>query len=249
MRVAALYDVHGNLPALEAVLAEIARERVDHVVVGGDVLPGPIVGETLARLRMLDLPVMFIRGNGERETLAMKGGAETGGVPEQYRGMVRWVAEALSPDDARWIAGWPLTASLNISGLGNVLFCHATPRNDFEVVTRLTRDDHMRAIFEPPGVPLIVCGHTHVQFDRVCGRVRVVNAGSVGMPFQQPAGAYWLMLGPDVELRRTSYDVAAAAGAIGATTYPQAEAMSVRYVVDPPAEQWMLDAFAAADIR
>jgi predicted phosphodiesterase len=248
MRVAALYDIHGNLPALEAVLADIECEGVDGIVVGGDVLPGPIVTPTLDRLRHLTVPAGFIRGNGERETLAMRAGHDSGGVPERYRGMVRWVAEQMTDDDECWLSAWPVTTTMAIEGLGDVLFCHATPRNDVELVTRLTRADYVREMFGQSGASVVVCGHTHVQFDRVCGPVRVVNAG-VGMPFEQPAGAYWALLGPTVELRRTAYDADAAAAALRATACPQLEELAVRYVLDPPGEQWMLDSFAGADIR
>jgi Icc-related predicted phosphoesterase len=80
MRVAATYDIHGNLPALEAVIQDIRQADVDHVVVGGDVLPGPMPRETLACLLNLDIPVRFIKGNGDREVVA-----PTGVVPELFR--------------------------------------------------------------------------------------------------------------------------------------------------------------------
>ena len=130
MRIAAIYDIHGNLPALEAVLQEIRQEKIDHVVVGGDVIPGPMPRETLAFLLDLDLTVQFIQGNGEREVLAQKAGVETGNVPEPFREVVRWSAQQLSPEHERWLAGWPETIRLEIPGLGEVLFCHATPRSD-----------------------------------------------------------------------------------------------------------------------
>ena len=87
-----------------------------------------------------------------------------------------------------------------------------------------------------------------MQFDRMVGSVRVVNAGSVGMPFGD-AGAYWLLLGPDLQLRRTAYDLSSAAERIRATSYPQAEEFAVRSVLQPPAEQEMLDLFGKAELR
>jgi putative phosphoesterase len=243
MRVAALYDIHGNLPALEAVLQEIRQAEVEHVVVGGDVLPGPMPCETLACLLDLDIPVQLIRGNGDREVLAHKAGVESGAVPESFREVMRWSAEQLQPEHERWLASWPETLRVEIEGLGEVLFCHATPRSDTEIFTRLTPEDRILPAFEGLDVPLVVCGHTHMQFDRTIGGVRVVNAGSVGMPFGRP-GADWLLLGPDVQLRHTAYDLERAAKRVRATKYPQAQEFAARNVLQPPSEREILEAFS-----
>jgi putative phosphoesterase len=248
MRVAAIYDIHGNLPALEAVLEEIRRSDVDQVVVGGDVMPGPMPREALARLLDLDMPVQFIQGNGDREVLAQMGGTETGTVPEPFREVVRWTAQQLYPEHERLLAGWPRTLGIEVGDLGEVLFCHATPRNDTDVFTRLTSEDRLLALFEGLDVPLVVCGHTHMQFDRAIGRVRVVNAGSVGMPYGEP-GAYWLLLGEKAELRRTHYDLPEAAERIRATNYPQAQDFAARNVLRPPSEEEMLQAFSRIELR
>jgi putative phosphoesterase len=248
MRVAAIYDIHGNLPALEAVLADIRKAKVDHVVVGGDVLPGPMPRETLARLLELDIPVQFIVGNGDRVVREQMAGRESSEVPEQFREVIRWNAQQLRPEDERMLASWPKTARVQIAGLGDVLFCHATPRNDTEIFTRLTSEDRLVPVFEGVDVPVVVCGHTHMQFERRIGRTRVVNAGSVGMPFQDP-GAYWLLLGPDVQLRHTAYDLANAAERIRATAYPQAEDFAARNVLQPPSEASILEMFSQAELK
>lgn len=120
MRIAAIYDVHGNLPALEAVLQEIRRAEVDQIVVGGDVLPGPMPRETLTCLLDLDIPIQFIQGNGEREVLARMAGMETGNVPEPFREIIRWTGEQLHPEHERLLAGWPVTLRVEIRGLGEV---------------------------------------------------------------------------------------------------------------------------------
>jgi predicted phosphodiesterase len=146
------------------------------------------------------------------------------------------------------LASWPETLRVEIPGLGEVLFCHATPRNDIEIFTRLTPEDRLRPIFEPLGVSLVVCGHTHMQFDRTIGTIRVVNAGSVGMPFGEP-GAHWLLLGPDVRLRHTSYDLANAAERIRDTSYPHAVEFAARNVLHPPSEGEMLEAFTRSELR
>lgn len=247
MRVAALYDIHGNLPALEAVLEDVRDAAVHLIVVGGDVVPGPMLRETLTCLRGLDTPVQFIQGNCEVAALAEMAGAESG-VPEQYRAIMRWTAQQLHPEYEKVLSGWPKTVRLEIDGLGGVLFCHGTPRHEDEIFTRLTSETRLMPVFEALDVPLVICGHTHMQFDRTIGRTRVVNAGSVGMPFGEP-GAYWALLDTDVQLRRTSYDLVKAADRIRETAYPQAEEFASRSVLQPPSETEMLAVFAAAELK
>jgi putative phosphoesterase len=248
MRVAALYDIHGNLPALEAVLDEIRQAGVDQVVVGGDVVPGPMPRDAIMRLLDLDLPVQFIMGNGDREVLACMRGAETGSVPAQFREVMRWVARQLPREYEQLLSSWPDTLRVRIPGLGEVLFCHATPRNDTEIFTRLTPEDRLTPLFEGLGVAAVICGHTHMQFDRTIGRVRVVNAGSVGMPFGKP-GADWLLLGPDIQLRHTVYDLTKAVERIRETAYPQARDFAAHNVRQPPSEEGMIEAFSKVELK
>ena len=248
MRVAALYDIHGNLTALEAVLEEIREAGVDHIVVGGDVLPGPMPRETLTRLLDLDIPVQFIHGNGDRVVLAHMAGKDISEVPEQYREVIRWTAQQLGSEHERSLASWPATCCVEIQGMGEVLFCHATPRNDTECFTRLTPEDRLAPVFAGVNASTVVCGHTHMQFDRMVGGVRVVNAGSVGMPFAPPPGAYWLLLGPGVQPRHTAYDLLKAVARIRDTTYPQAEDLAVRYVLQPPSAADSLELLTRAEL-
>jgi putative phosphoesterase len=243
MRVAALYDIHGNLPALEAVLEDVARARADRVVIGGDAVPGPMPRETLARLLDLDLPVQFIIGNGEVAVLAEMEGKDCG-VPARYRESIRWNAAQLRRRDGELLATWQNTLHMEVSGVGKILFCHATPENSDDVFTRLTPQDKLVSIFAESDADVIVCGHTHMQFDRSIGRLRVVNAGSVGMPFGNP-GAYWLLLAPEVEFHRTEYDLEIAASRIRRTHYPEAEEFAAHNVLLPPSEEKMLRAFGA----
>jgi putative phosphoesterase len=250
-RVAALYDIHGNLPALEAVLGEVRRERVDAIVVGGDVLPGPMPRECLAALQALTCPVHYIRGNGDREVAAQFQGIVTPWFErarEEWRVPVRWTAQQLSKEEGELVATWPLTLKLTIDGLGEVLFCHGTPRDDNECFTRLTPESALLPILQAAGAKVVVCGHTHMQFDRKVGDVRVVNAGSLGMPFGEP-GADWLMLGPAVELRHTNYDLENAAARVRATSYPQAEEFAEKNILRPPAAEPMLEAFTKAGLK
>jgi putative phosphoesterase len=191
LRVAALYDIHGNLPALDAVLAEV---DADVIVVGGDFAAGPWPSETIARLRSLDGDVRFIRGNADRELVQQ----EPGLAPPQ---VMEFVRAKLSHDELDFLRSLPLTEHI-----GGVLFCHATPRNDEEVFTRDSPDERWAATLAGVDADVVVCGHTHIQFDRRIGDVRLVNAGSVGMPYEEAPGAYWAVLdGTDVEFRRTEY--------------------------------------------
>jgi predicted phosphodiesterase len=146
------------------------------------------------------------------------------------------------------LSTWPKTVQLEIKGLGAVLFCHATPRNENEIFTRRTPESSLAPIFEGLNVSLVVCGHTHMPFDRTVGSVRVLNAGSVGMPFGEP-GADWLLLGPDVQFRHTDYDLAEAANRIRHTSYPQAEDFAANNVLHPPTEEKMLNLFARAELK
>jgi predicted phosphodiesterase len=248
MRVAAIYDIHDNLPALEAVLQEIRHAEVDHVLVGGDVLPGPMPCETLACLVDLGIPLRCIYGNGEVAVPEQMAGKEPAAVPEPYRPIIRWTAKQLSPEHERLLSAWAKTLRVEIGGLGEVLFCHATPRNENEWFTRLTPEDRVLPAFEGVDAAVVVCGHTHMQFDRIIGGIRVVNAGSVGMPFGEP-GADWLLLGPDIQLRHTPYDLTKAAERIRGTQYPQAQDFAARNVLYPPSAAKMLEVFTRVELR
>ena len=240
--LAALYDIHGNLPALEAALRESLAAGVDRIVVGGDIMPGPMAAECLALLSGLALPVTFIKGNGEVAVLAERDGRDSG-VPAQYRAAIQWTAKALPDEQLVAIRRWPMTARI-----GDVLFCHATPRNEYEIFTKATPEARLAPIFEAGGAATVVCGHTHMQFDRHVGRVRVLNAGSVGMPFGAP-GACWLLLGPEPEFRSTGYDLSGAAERLRQAAYPGAADFATNYVLNRPSEEQMLAAYARAELN
>lgn len=247
MRIAALYDIHGNLPALEAVLDDVRCAGIDQIVVGGDIFPGPMAVESLELLQLLDIPTHFIRGNGDREVLALANGGESPSLPQRALDSMRWVAESLRPGHRGFISAWPGSLHLHFDDLGDVLFCHATPNSDTSIFTRLTAADRLIPVFRDVQEPIVVCGHTHMQFDRMIGPTRVINAGSVGMPFGAPA-ACWLLLGPDVQLRRTEYDLTNAANRIRATDYPHADDFAGRYILHPPSERQMLELYSKAEL-
>jgi putative phosphoesterase len=247
--IAVLYDIHGNVPALEAVLEEVRANGVDQVVLGGDVVPGPMPAEALAMLRALTMPVRCLRGNGDRLVLAARRGNDIAPeVPEAFRESIYWNARQIDDRTAAWMAGWPATLQLDVEQLGRVLFCHATPRNDTDIFTAATDEQRLLPLFRDVDADLVVCGHTHMQFDRRVGRTRVVNAGSVGMSFQG-TGAYWLSLGDRLRLHRTPYDLEAGAARIRGTHYPQAESFAVQNVLATPAESVMIQAFSKSEVR
>jgi diadenosine tetraphosphatase ApaH/serine/threonine PP2A family protein phosphatase len=206
MKVAALYDVHGMVWALEDVLLEV---DADTILFGGDVVAGPAPCETLELARSLE--ATWIRGNAERDPQG-------------------WVTERLTPDDAEWLRALPLTATID-----GVLYCHATPTDDLPITTVFTPDDAIRESFA--GVTgTVVIGHTHHQFERRVGNLRVVNAGSVGMPYESRVAAFWLeVTDGEPAFRSTELDVERLVDGILASGWPEAEefvAENVRVAVD-----------------
>jgi putative phosphoesterase len=221
VRVAAISDIHGNLPALEAVLADIERDGVDRIVVAGDTISGPWPSEVFDLLT--DVGALFVRGNVDR--LALNGGE--GPIGE-------WSARRLG-DRRATVAEWPLTIRLVVEGLGSVLVCHATPTSDEAIYTRVTPEDHLALLFGHVDADVVVCGHTHVQYDRTLSNgLRIVNPGSVGMPYEGKRGAFWALLGPEIELRCTEYDVDAAVAAIRGRGAPDVEEQLIKYLLEPP---------------
>lgn len=228
MRVAALYDVHGNLPALEAVLAEVERDAFDTVLVGGDVASGPLPVETLDALRALGDRARFIRGNADRE-LVEGGGPGLSDI---------WCVEQLGEERLGFLGGLPQTISLQVQGLGHLLFCHGSPRSDEEILTRVSSQERLRDALHGVDASIVICGHTHVQFDLNVSGIRLVNAGSVGLPYEREPGARWASFGPDVALRCTRYDEEGAASRLLAGGAPgAAEFVRMAYRERPGPEE------------
>jgi predicted phosphodiesterase len=199
LKVAALYDVHGMPHALDAVLAEVGREGFDAVLFGGDLIGGPFPEVVVARARELE-GARFVRGNAER-------------APGE------WDHERLRGDDLRWVADWPFSESID-----GVLYVHATPQDDTTMTTVFTPDDAVQASFGEVEESVVVIGHTHHQFERRVGEVRVVNAGSVGMPYEGELAAFWLAVeDSEPAFRKTAFDVERAIADIRASGWPVAE--------------------------
>jgi putative phosphoesterase len=215
MRVAALYDVHGMVVPLEAVLAEVEREGVDMIVLGGDLTTGPQPHETLVLLRELGERAVWLRGNHER-MLGDQAALEADGWSWSL-----WSADRHSDEERAFLLALPESFELQLP-LGRVLFCHATPRSDEEIVTPITPDERLEAIVAGVDADVVVAGHTHMQDDRRVGGLRWVNAGSVGMPFDDEVAAFWALIGDEVELRRTPFDVERAIAAVERSGIPDA---------------------------
>ena len=233
MRIAALADIHGNLPALQAVLKEMRRETPDLVVVCGDVASGPMPAETISLLKEMT-EVRYVRGNADRGLVQA---FDSHDGPEWSGPFGEWCVGQISRADRDFLDSFEATVLVeDVEGLGRVLFCHGSPRSDVEIMTAETSDERVRAYTAGLDVDVVVCGHTHMQFDRRVDRLRVVNPGSVGMPSGEP-GAFWAMFGPDVELRRTIYDLEAAAARIRALDWPVADEFARGNVLAVPSRE------------
>lgn len=248
MRVATICDIHGNFPALKSVYEDIRKYKVDLIIVGGDIVPGPQPHETINFLLHSDIPVKFIQGNGDREVVNSKYGQETKTLSEQALESIRWNASQLNDKEINFLQSFPKTFEIESKELGKIFFCHATPRNDTDIFTKNTPEKSLLSIFNSVNADVIICGHTHMQFDRKVGAMRVINAGSVGMPFGKP-GAYWLLINSVIEFRYTEYDLINAAYEIKRTQYPQAIDFTENYILHPPSEEKMLAAFANSELK
>lgn len=248
-RVAVLSDIHAVLPALEAVLAEPDVRAADRIVLTGDIAAGPQPVETLDLLTSLGDRVVWVRGNADRELVQLARG-ETTTIPHP---VTPWAAAQLRPDQVALLAGLPLTVELDLPELGRTVFCHATPRDDEEVVlvdSALARWAEVLAPL-PTEVQTVVCGHSHMPFLRLAHRRTVVNPGSVGMPYGG-AGAHWALLGAGVRasLRRTALDLDAACARVAAESgYPDAAAFADFFVRSRASDAEAIETFGPRDGR
>jgi predicted phosphodiesterase len=228
MRVAALPDVHGNAPALAAVLEEVVREAPDLVVFCGDLTWGALPQETLALVRGLEIPARFVRGNADRMV-----GVETDG-----RGP--WMTRHHTSEDLAFLAGFEPTVTVDVDGLGPTCFCHGSPRSDEECVTERTPAERVHEFMAGRDERVVVTAHVHLQYDRTVDGIRLVGPGSVGLPYGKGGTAHWALLGPDVELRRTEYDVDAAIALMRATDDPRVEAVA-ELMLNPPSRDEVIE--------
>lgn len=230
-RVAVLADVHGNAVALEAVLAELHSFMPDLVVFGGDLTWGPLPEDTVALVNRLPVPGIFVRGNAERALL------ESGTDATDRE---RWLLQHHSDEALAFLSSFAECVSIDIDSLGPVHFCHGSPRSDEELVTPETPENRIRTLTADISERVLVTAHVHVQFDRYVADVRSINPGSVGMPYEGEAAAYWALLGPDVELRHTEYSIERAIERYRASGDPLAEEM-VELLVSPPTREEVIE--------
>jgi predicted phosphodiesterase len=234
VRIAVLADVHGNAPALRAVLEEIDREPVEAIVVLGDIVGGPLIRPTLELLAARPEPVTWVAGNAEREAVAVYDGAP---VTDDAAGRAAaWSAHSLDRPWRDELAAWPISLALT-----NVRFCHGSPRRDDEILTRLTPDAVLSEALATVAEPLVVGGHTHQQMVRPLGfGVIYANAGSVGMPYEGRAGAFWMMIEDGVpNPRETLYDLDAAIRELSASGFPDVEDMLGESLIEPADPEWV----------
>jgi predicted phosphodiesterase len=237
MRIAVLCDIHGVLPALEAVLAEPDVRSADRVVLGGDLAAGPQPVGTLDVLRALGDRAVWVRGNADRELVEIRAGKAG-----EYA-VSRWAAAQLRPDQVDQLAGLPTTVTV-----GHTLFCHATPRRDDEVVLVDSPPARWAEVFSTldDSVAMVVCGHTHMPYVRLVDRRVVVNPGSVGMPYGR-AGAHWALIdGATVSLHVTRFDVERV---VTESSYPDAPAWADEYLREPASDIEALTVFSQLDQR
>ena len=228
-RVALLADVHGNAPALAAVLREVEAENVDLLVDAGDLTWGSLVAETLALIHGYGGRTAFVRGNAERAILELADGAREDEPTEREK----WMLEHHDAEAVTFIRSFSESVVVEVEGLGAVRVRHGSPRSDTELVTVATPEDRVREFMAGVEETIVATAHTHVQFDRRVGDVRSLNPGSVGLPYEGRPGAFWALLGPDIELRRTDYDLAKTIAAYRATDDPALEPM-IEMLETPP---------------
>jgi len=246
--VAVLSDIHGVLPALDAVLAEPAVQAAERIVLTGDIAAGPQPAEVLDRLLGLGDRVTWVRGNADRELVELARG-QAGDIPDP---IAPWAARQLSAEHVDWLARLPHPVTLPVGGFGDVVFCHATPRDDEEVVVVDSRLDRWAEVLAglPEQTMTVVCGHTHMPFTRLAHRRQIINPGSVGMPYGR-AGAHWALLADGaVTLRRTAYDPDAACAAIRAqSSYPDVAEWADYFLHAKASDADALAAFGPRDGR
>jgi putative phosphoesterase len=248
MAVAVLSDIHGVLPALDAVLAEPDVADAERIIVTGDIALGPQPVEVLDRLSGLGERVVWVRGNCERELVDL---ARDPSLTVPFP-ISRYAADRLDPEHLALLENLPHPVTLDIDGFGPVVFCHGTPRDDNEIVLVDTRLERWAEAFAdvPDDVRAIVCGHTHMPFVRLVDRRLVVNAGSVGMSYGS-LGADWVMLDRGaVTVRSTLYDVEAARAAIRETCdYPDIDEWTDEYLYARNSDAEALAVFGPGDGR
>lgn len=231
-RIAIVSDIHGNLAALDAVIADLQQVAPDLVVQGGDlVIGGPRPAECVDRVRELGWPGVI----GNIDTVVRDGlppGIE-GALADRLQRQVDWNVEQLGAERVAWLQ----TAPMEWREDDRVALVHAVPGNLWPVVLPTAEDAELRSTFGPLGARLTVFCHIHVPFVRQVGDVTVANAGSVGGPYDgDPRASYLLAEDGQVTIRRVAYDVERVAADLRAIAMPDSDVMAAAIRAgNPPA--------------
>jgi putative phosphoesterase len=247
MTVAVISDVHGNLPALRTVLTEIVALEPDLLVHCGDLVSGPSPGATLEHLRDVEVPLRSVLGNADRGALAAFDGTAGDEVHEDDR----WAGSQLTRAQRDWLASCPATLRFEVAGLGRVLACHGTPRDDDEILLEDSPASRVREVLAGVDADLVLCGNTHLPYDRRWDHLRIVNVGSVGWSYSEPSASWAVLDERGVHLRRTPYDLDAAEAEIRAAhpTWPRLEVFLANVLRSPPTEAEAAAVFRAREPR
>lgn len=226
-RLAVLGDVHGNAVAFAAVLEELRGDPPDLVVVNGDLSWGAEPEVTLALAEALE-GALFVRGNAESALL--RAALDPSSEPSDTGA---WMLEQHTLARVEQVRGYAGAVTVDVDGVGRMYICHGSPRGDQELVTPETPDDRMQALLDGTQLDVLVTAHVHLQFERQVLEITSMNAGSVGLQYGGTPAAYWAMIGPEIELRRTEYDVEEAVRRAHASGIPTAERV-VQTLREPP---------------
>lgn len=248
MRVAVLSDIHGVLPALEAVLAEPDVASADLLLLTGDLAAGPMPVQTLDLLVSLGERALWVNGNADRELVQLAGGGTTA-IPDP---VAPWAAEQLRPDQVKLLAELPFSRTLELGALGTTLFFHATPRKDDEMILVDSSMARWAEVLDGIEADTIVMGNTHMPFVRLVDRRLAVNPGAIGMPYGID-GAHWALLDGDtgaVTLRRTRFDAGQACETIiRESGYDNAEEWVAEFIASTYSDTEALEVFSRQEDR
>jgi putative phosphoesterase len=230
-RIGLIADIHGNALALDRVLGELEREGIDDVICLGDVAVGPQPAESLERVRTLGCRTIM----GNWDTYFLQGfPAPKDEIGERLVEIGAWWAEQLSPEHREFMSAFEPQIELDVGPVRTLLF-HGSPRSNEDFIYSTTPDGELDEMLRGATAPLMIAGHTHFQMVRRYGDALLVNPGSVGLPFAEPAplmqilpwaeyGILWMQKPRfGVELRRTVFDVQALVELILASGMPHAE--------------------------
>ena len=237
MAFAALYDIHGNTTALEAVLTELQNISIENLIFGGDVIPGPDPMACLEILEGLPYPIIYIIGMEKRQLYRPNKGTSIV-TPENVQNVIQWTEDQLSESWIQKIETWKKTYSV-LRPSDSILSCHATPDSTTDIFTKMTQADKLPSSIAKAAEETIFCGHTHMQYDRNRLNKRILNPGRVGMPFGEP-GAYWLLIDEEIHLMKTEYNFVKAASHVINSEYPDDETFAQENILNPPGQEKML---------